>query len=233
LNWGVKESFRKYLAGPTAAGKVEFGGGAADYRFGGGSGAYNLRTHAVTAGFDGSVRFLAHPKDGGYELDLTFADLGVQVEQAGAFLTADVTSKALDGKVSELKRAKMASLDVSKASFAPVDGVVTLDRLPATLTEQGATAFGGFYQAGAALDPVTATLAFEKGTTLPTPAPTSTTGAGTGGGAVLTSGGSPLVAGELASTGMDTPIVPLLATAAGLLLLGGGTTVLLRRRTGK
>ncbi|MEV4616223.1 HtaA domain-containing protein [Kitasatospora sp. NPDC049258] len=137
----------------------------------------------------------------------------------------------------------MAALDLAKASFTAVNGVVTLAELPATLTEQGAPAFGGFYQAGAELDPVTIALAFEKGAALPSGTPTApvtgrptspaTTAAPTGQpGPVLTVSGSTTggADGVLASTGTDTPFVPLVATAAGLLLLGGGTTALLRRR---
>ncbi|MFI5644527.1 hypothetical protein [Kitasatospora sp. NPDC051705] len=49
------------------------------------------------------------------------------------------------------------------------------------------------------------------------------------GGASLTSGGS---GATLAATGADTPVVPLLATAAGLLLVGGSATALVRGRRG-
>ncbi|MEU3574666.1 hypothetical protein AB0E96_40620, partial [Kitasatospora sp. NPDC036755] len=38
--------------------------------------------------------------------------------------------------------------------------------------------------------------------------------------------------GSLAATGADTPVGPLLATAAGLLLVGGSATVLVRNRRG-
>ncbi|MGW4898680.1 HtaA domain-containing protein [Kitasatospora sp. NPDC004240] len=235
LEWSVKESFRRYVEGPLAHGKVEFGGGAADYRFGGASGAYDTATHAVTAGFTGSVRFLGHPgADGGYQLDTTLARLGVSIDRSGAFLTADVSAKSRDGGVTTLTGVRIAELDLTGLRPAPVNGVVTLSAVPAKLTADGVAAFAQ-YRAGEALDPVTVRLAFDKDARLPTgPAGSGTvtggaaggSGAGTAGGATLTTSGG----GLLASTGADAPVVPLLATAAGLLLLGGGATALVRRR---
>ncbi|MEE1827778.1 HtaA domain-containing protein [Streptomyces sp. BE20] len=250
LDWKVKESFRKYLQSPVANGKVEFGGGAADYRFGGATGSYDTRNHTLSAGFAGSVRFLGHPAAGGYQLDTTFSKLGLSIGKDGAFLTADVNAKSLDGKTSTLSGARIAKLDLSKASLAPVNGVVTLTGVPATLTAEGVPAFAN-YPAGEVLDPVTVSLAFDKNAQLPTnPAGGGTTGGtaagGTGGGtgtgtgtgagsvggaSLTTSGGASLGgSGVLASTGSSTPVAPLLATAGGLLLAGGGATVLARRR---
>ncbi len=241
-----------------ANGKVEFAGGAADYRFAGAKGAYNTKTHALSAGFAGSVRFLGHPGEGGgYQLDTTFSKLGLRIDKDGAFLTADVNAKSLDGKTTTLSGARIAELDLSKASLAPVNGVVTLNAVPAKLTAEGVPAFAN-YKAGEALDPVTVSLAFDKNAQLPTGGSaggtgTTTggaaggagsgtgTGTGTGSGTGSTVGGASLTTtgsgtssigggGVLASTGSDTPVVPLLATAAGLVLMGGGATALARRR---
>ncbi|MFJ3790106.1 HtaA domain-containing protein [Kitasatospora sp. NPDC090091] len=244
LDWSVKESFRSYLAKPMTGGKVEFGGGAADYRFGGAAGSYDTVNHAVAAGFGGSVRFLGHPEaGGGYQLDTTLSKLGLTVDRDGAYLTADVRAKSRDGKPDvALTTARIAKLDLSRANPAPVGGVVTLSGVPATLTAEGVPVFGS-YPAGEALDPVTVSLAFDRGAELPAaPAGGSAaggavrTGTGTGTGVVagasLTTGGSAgLGGGVLASTGSSTPVVPLAATAAGLLLAGGGATVLVRRRS--
>ncbi|MFE7589984.1 HtaA domain-containing protein [Kitasatospora sp. NPDC057512] len=244
LDWKVKESFRTYLESPTAAGKVEFGGGAADYRFGGATGAYNTRDHALSASFNGSVRFLGHPGKDGWALDTTLSKLGLTIDRDGAFLTADVNGKSPDGSSSSLSGARIARLDVPASALKPVGGVVTLSGVPATLTAEGVPAFSN-YPAGTALDPVSATLAFDKDAKLP-PAGSSGsggggsaagggqgTGSGTSGGASLTTGGlSGTGGGSLAATGADTPVVPLLATAAGLLLVGGSATVLVRNRRG-
>ncbi|MFB6894185.1 HtaA domain-containing protein [Kitasatospora sp. NPDC056327] len=252
LDWQVKESFRKYLQSPVANGKVEFAGGAAEYRFGGANGSYDTRNHTLSAGFAGSVRFLGHPAAGGYQLDTTFSKLGLSIAKDGAFLTADVNAKSLDGKTTALSGARIARLDLSKASLAPVNGVVTLNAVPATLTAEGVPAFAN-YKEGEALDPVTVSLAFDKNAQLPTTPPAGGTSGGTGGGtgttggtggsaggtgtgtvggASLTTGGGASIGGSgvLASTGSSTPVAPILATAGGLLLLGGGATALARQR---
>lgn len=185
-----------------ANGKVEFAGGAADYRFNGAKGAYNTKTHALSAGFAGSVRFLGHPAEGGgYQLDTTFSKLGLSIDKDGAFLTADVNAKSLDGKTSTLSGARIAELDLSKASLAPVNGVVTLNAVPAKLTAEGVPAFAN-YKAGEALDPVTVSLAFDKNAQLPTgPAAGGTGGAGGAGG---TSGGAAGGTGTGTGTGSGT-----------------------------
>ncbi|MEU3564427.1 HtaA domain-containing protein [Kitasatospora sp. NPDC006786] len=244
LEWKVKESFRAYLASPMAAGKVEFGGGAADYRFGGATGAYNTADHSLTAAFDGSVRFLGHPGKDGWALDTTLSKLGLTIGRDGAFLTADVNGRSPDGASTSLRGARIARLDVPASALKPVGGVVTLANVPATLTAEGVPAFSN-YPAGTALDPVSATLAFDKDAELPTAPPAGSTGggsaagggrgagSGTSGGASLTTSGlTGTGGGSLAATGADTPVVPLLATAAGLLLVGGSATVLVRNRRG-
>ncbi|MFE4975359.1 HtaA domain-containing protein [Kitasatospora sp. NPDC056651] len=247
LNWTVKESFRKYLESPMAAGKVEFGGGAADYRFGGATGAYNTADHSLTAGFTGSVRFLGHPGKDGWALDTTLSKPGLVIDREGAFLTADVNGKSPDGASTTLSGARIAKLDVPAAALKPVNGVVTLANVPATLTAEGVPVFSN-YPAGTALDPVSATLAFDKDAKLPTTPPAGgsgtgdgsaaggqasggqASGGGTAGGASLTTGGPSTGGGSLAATGADTPVAPLLATAAGLLLVGGSATALVRTR---
>ncbi|MEU3567880.1 HtaA domain-containing protein, partial [Kitasatospora sp. NPDC036755] len=209
LDWTVKESFRGYLASPMAAGKVEFGGGAADYRFGGATGSYNTADHALTAAFGGSVRFLGHPGKDGWALDTTLSKLGLAIDRDGAFLTADVNGKSPDGRSTSLRGARIAKLDVPASALKPVDGVVTLSRVPAVLTAEGVPVFSN-YPAGTALDPVSATLAFDKDAKLPTAPPAGSAGGGgagaaagggqgTGGGG--TSGGASLTTGGLAGAG--------------------------------
>ncbi|GAA2119821.1 hypothetical protein GCM10009759_68180 [Kitasatospora saccharophila] len=243
LEWKVQEDFLAYVTGPIAAGKVEFGGGAAGFGFGSGSGSYRTDTHALSADFAGSVRFLGHRgADGQYQLDTALSKLGIRVDASGAYLVADVTAKSLSGgEPVVLTGVRIAELDLSKADFTPVDGVVTLRQVPATLTAEGEPVFGQ-YKEGKALAPVTAVLSFDRSATLPptTPstAPSTGTGTGTGagtdtggttGGATLTTSGAD--GGELAYTGGGTGTAPILATAAGLLLIGGATTVLARRRS--
>ncbi|MFD8478296.1 HtaA domain-containing protein [Kitasatospora sp. NPDC059673] len=238
LEWGVKEGFRSYVTGPIAGGQVQFDGGANDYRFGSATGSYRTDTHALTADFAGSVRFLGHQAaDGHYELDTRLSHLGLRVDGSGAYLVADVAAATRGGGAPvSLRGVRLAELDLSKADLKPVNGVVTLRQVPAKLTADGVPAFGT-YRAGEALDALTVTLSFDRNATLPTPGTAPSTGtSGTSTtdttdttgttGATLTS-----TNGELAFTGGGSNSLPLLATAAGLVLLGGATTVLVRRRT--
>ncbi|NEB76086.1 hypothetical protein G3I40_12775, partial [Streptomyces sp. SID14478] len=213
LDWGVKESFRTYITGPIAHGKVELSGGAAKngsgYRFGDASGSYDADAKSLDAKFAGKVRFLGHEEGGTYALDLQFSDLHVTAEGTGGTLAADVSSKNQEtGKVSTYDDLTVATLKVGAGDLTAKNDVVELDGVAATLTADGAKAFGGFYEAGAALDPVTAAVSLDENATLPAGG-TGTNGGTSGGtsgttgstGAGSTTGGT----GALASTGADVP----------------------------
>lgn len=241
LDWGVKESFRTYITGPIAKGKVELTGGAAQngsvYRFGDASGSYDADAKSLDAKFKGKVRFLGHETDGTYALDLQFSDLHVTAKGGSGKLVADVSSKDQEsGKVSTYDDLTVATLKVGAGDLTAKDDIVELDGAAATLTADGAKAFGGFYAAGAALDPVTAAVSLDANATLPaggtgsdggTSGGTSgTSTGGTTGGTGSTTGGT----GALASTGADVPAGPLAAAAALVAAAGAGTVFATRRR---
>ncbi|MGY0023581.1 HtaA domain-containing protein [Streptomyces sp. cg35] len=241
LDWGVKESFRTYITGPIANGKVELTGGAAKngsvYRFGDANGSYDADARSLDAEFAGKVRFLGHEEDGTYALDLQFSDLRVTAKGGSGKLVADVSSKDRQtGKVTTYDDLTVATLKVGSGDLTAKDDIVELDGAAATLTADGAKAFGGFYQAGAALDPVDVAVSLDEDATLPsggngsdggtsggTSGGTGTTGAtGTG----STTGGT----GSLAATGADVPAGPLAAAAALVVAAGAGTVFAARRR---
>ncbi|WP_425244520.1 HtaA domain-containing protein [Streptomyces citrinus] len=241
LDWGVKESFRTYITGPVAHGKVELTGGAAKngsvYRFGDASGSYDAASTSLDARFAGTVRFLGHATDGAYALDLRFGDLRVTAKGTGGRLVADVSSKDMDsGKVTMYDDLTVATLKVGSGDLTATGDIVELDGATATLTADGAKAFGGFYQAGAALDPVTAAVSLDEDATLPSGSDGGTTGGtagttgGTGGTSALgsTTGGG--TGGSLAATGADVPAGPLAAAAALVVAAGAGTVFATRRR---
>ncbi|MFJ4712067.1 HtaA domain-containing protein [Streptomyces sp. NPDC088785] len=245
LDWGVKESFRSYITGPVAKGKVELSGGAARngsvYRFGDASGVYDADAKSLDAKFAGGVRFLGHEEGGAYSLDLRFSDLRVTARGTGGKLVADVSSKDREsGRVTTYDNLTVATLKVGAGALTAKDDVVELDGAAATLTAAGAKAFGGFYQAGAALDPVTAAVSLDADATLPvgsggsdggtsggTSGGTGTTGSTTTGGTGTT--GS-TTGGSLAATGADVPAGPLAAAAALVVAAGAGTVFATRRR---
>ncbi|MEU6004812.1 HtaA domain-containing protein [Streptomyces sp. NPDC047453] len=106
----------------------------------------------------------------------------------------------------------------------------------ATLTEAGAKAFGGFYDKGTALDPVSLSVALTKGAELPSGNGTSGGGSGTGdtggtgsatGGIGSTTGG---IGGSMAATGSDVPVGALGGAAAATVAAGAGVLFAQRRR---
>ncbi|NJP44702.1 HtaA domain-containing protein [Actinacidiphila epipremni] len=244
LDWGVKESFRTYVTGPIAAGKVELTGGAtataAGYRFPKGTGTWTADGKELDASFAGGVHFLGHLQQGSYALDLELSDLKVHTEGATGTLTADVSSKDLaSGKTTDYDDLAVAAL--SGVAPAQKGSVVTVDAAGAKLTSDGAKVFSGFYEAGAALDPVTLAVSLSGDAGLPTPPAgtggtsggsagaggTSTGGAGTAGGDAGSVGGT---GAQLAETGAGMPSGALLGAAGALVVAGAAVTVTAARR---
>ncbi|AXK35551.1 hypothetical protein DVA86_25805 [Streptomyces armeniacus] len=248
LDWGVKESFRTYVTGPIGGGKVELSGGAQDngdgYRFPGGNGDLDSGAGSLDADFDGAVRFLAHKESGQgqeYALDLKFSALRVETDGTEGSLVADVAAKdRKTGEVSEYDALTVASLTVPDGALTPDEDIVTLDKLPATLTADGAKAFGGFYEKGDALDPVTVSVALDEGAELPGGGSDGTSGSSDSSGSDGSSGSSSSAgtvgggdtggSGSLASTGTGTPVAALLGGAGGLALIGAAAAYATRRR---
>lgn len=219
LDWGVKKSFRDYVTGPVAGGKAEVSGGARQsgdgYRFPKGHGSYDTGTAALDAAFDGAVRFTGHEG----QLDLKLSDLKVKANGTSGTLYADVSAKERSsGKVVATDDMPLAKLKLPADALKARSGVVSVSAAPATLTAQGAKAFGDMYKEGQDLDPVSVTVSVDKNATLP-----------------VSSGAAPGAApgaAELAQTGAGTPTGPLLG-AAGALALAGGAAVYATRRRGR
>ncbi|MGI5350488.1 HtaA domain-containing protein [Streptomyces sp. CA-250714] len=240
LDWGVKASFRTYVTGPIAKGKVETSGGAnstdSGYRFPKGSG--DFADGDLNASFQGGVRFLGHKEGSSYTLDLTFSHLKVKAKGTKGSLVADVRSKdRTSGKVSTDKAVTVATLKLDSGALTPHEDIISVKKAPATLTAAGSKAFGGFYKPGDALDPVTVAVSLDEDADLP--------GSGSGGGSAdggtdggtepATVGGAGSVGGDgaaasLASSGAGLPSGPLAGTAAALTALGGAAVWAARRR---
>ncbi|MGW1072650.1 HtaA domain-containing protein [Streptomyces sp. NPDC002537] len=249
LDWGLKESFRKYI--DRTSGKAEVSDGAKSfkggYRFPKGKGEYNAEKSSLDVKFEGAVRFTAH----GGDLDLKFSAFHVNVASRTGKIIADVTS---NGKLTS--NVELATFEVTD-SLKPKDSVVALSAAPAKLTEAGTKAFvykqDSFYKAGDSLDPVTVAVATddkaklpdvpsdagsETGTTGGTTSTTTTatnTAASTGGSTTggSTTGGTATdttASGSLASTGADVPTGPILGGAAALVVAGGAAVYATRRR---
>ncbi|MDT0322067.1 HtaA domain-containing protein [Streptomyces millisiae] len=231
LDWGVKESFRSYVTGPIAGGDVELSGGATEiadgYRFPAAGGEFDPEAPALDAEFTGGVRFLGHEG----ALDLRFSELAIEIDGTEGELIADVSSKdRTSGEVTEYDALTVAELDIPADALNPVDDVLTLDAVPATLTADGAEAFGGFYSAGEELDPVTVTVALVEGADLGDDNRNDDDGDDTGGPSTQTGARGGATGGALASTGASGDLPAALGTAAALTAIGALAYGATRRR---
>ncbi|MGO2140992.1 MAG: HtaA domain-containing protein [Leucobacter sp.] len=227
LEWGVKESFRKYIGGVIAKGKITMLGGAQQkssgtFAWAGGSGTAAVDGTAADVAFaagDG-VHFQGHSMqiDGEtkYVLDGSFSAPRIVVTSATtAELRMDVAgyefkSTSEIGEPYSLTDAPVATLQLPTSTVA--GDVRTWTNAPATLTTEGAIAFGGgaFYQAGDALDPVT----FSLPVTVQVPAVETTTG--------LTASASSITEGDTVK--LTATVAP--ATAAGTVAFAANGTQL-------
>ncbi|MFB6754442.1 HtaA domain-containing protein [Streptomyces sp. NPDC056353] len=253
LGWGVKESFRAYVVGTVAKGRVTVSGGATQaagngaFTFKDATGTYDTDADKLTATFKGAVNFKGHASGGSYGLDLTLSNLKATLDGGTGTLSADVNSLG-----TQTKGVVLADLKAKSGDLKAAQDVVTVDDVAATLTAAGAKAFGDFYQAGTALDTVDLSVALSDDAQLPDGGGSDTSGGtdggsgtaggssgggtgtaqGTGstvGGTGTTTGGS-LGGGTLASTGSDIP-GPALGAAAGVaVVVGAGAVYATRRR---
>ena len=161
LDWGFKESFRAYISGSIAKGSWEVSEGAVYetplFKFPTGSGAVTAETQEARITFPGKIHFTGHNG----VLDMTVANPTVVIPAEGTegTLLLDLRSTDTSGEVAIDQQAVEAlKLDLSKGLKVTDDGI-TINDAPATVTEVGATAFGGFYNAGEEFDPINLTAA--------------------------------------------------------------------------
>ncbi len=158
LSWGFKESFRAYIDGSIANGEWTVADGATydtpSFGFPAESGRVDPRDPNGSIAFTGSVRFTGH--DG--ILDTTVANPVLVVRPDGTgMLLLDVSGPTMDGDDVTVTEADFVDVDLTGQNLTPVDGVITIDAAPTTLTEDGAVAFPN-YEAGSPFDPLTVTL---------------------------------------------------------------------------
>lgn len=153
LTWGFKESFRAYVSGTIANGEWTVADGAEyetpTFSWTGG-GRYDPETGELDLDFAGSVRFTGH----GGVMDTTIANPRVLVDGDGAQLLLDVAGTTQDGTPVAAVAVAFADLDLTGIQPTEDGGTVTWAEVPATLTAEGAAAFGT-YPAGEALDAIT------------------------------------------------------------------------------
>ncbi|MGY3064019.1 hypothetical protein ACVWZD_008317 [Streptomyces sp. TE3672] len=220
VDWGVRRTFREYVTGSIGKGKWTLAEGAQDggalFRFPKGKGTYDPKKQTLDAGFAGSVHFTG--ADG---LDLELSAVKVRLAAGRGTLLADVHS---DG---DRDRA-VPLVTFTAKDFAPKDGLAVLTEAPATLTAEGAEAFGSLYRAGTAMDPVSLAVAVDPGAELPAlPDLGSDPGPSSGPSAPATEKPAPATAAS--DTGTGTVLYPVLGGAA-LLVAAAVAFGLVRRR---
>lgn len=174
-DWGLKASFRSYIAGPIAHGTTTASDGATvnsdgTFRFTLVSGSYNLSTHAVTSQFDGTVRFVGHNG----LLDLTLSDPRIETAGDTGKLFLDARSRSLTtGAFEDFDDVEFAALDLTGSAVVPSGTQISISPIASTLTADGAAAFAGFYAADTVLDPVAMNVSFAPPTQPSTPQPSA------------------------------------------------------------
>jgi hypothetical protein len=158
LSWGFKESFRAYIDGSIANGEWTVADGATYdtplFGFPASAGRVDPRDPNGSVSFAGSVRFTGH----GGILDTTVANPVLVVRPDGTgILLLDVSGPTMEGDEVTVTEAEFLDVDLTGQNLTPVDGVITIDAAPTTLTEDGSVAFPN-YEAGSEFDPLTVTL---------------------------------------------------------------------------
>src|SRR5699024_10598965 len=122
-----------------------------------GTGTYDPATGTGSVSFTGTVAFSGH--DG--VLDMTIANPTFEFEGDGnAALALDTKSNDMEGNLAIDERQQWVTEVSMDEQPAVADGPVELTEMPSVLTNSGATAFAGFYEAGVDLDPLALSFDF-------------------------------------------------------------------------
>ncbi|MFI1256905.1 HtaA domain-containing protein [Streptomyces netropsis] len=223
VDWGVRRTFREYVTGSIAQGSWKLSDGAQDggalFRFPRGKGSYDRGSGddakpTLDAAFAGTLRFT------GKDLDLALSGIRVAVKDGKGTLTADVTR----GGTGAEKDVALVTFDAVK--LAEKDGLASVTEAPAKLTAAGAKAFGGMYQEGAAMDPLSLAVPLDAQAKLPAlpdlgsaPKPSAAAAAKDRTEPVAEAGPS-----------SSFPVLPVTAAGVGALLVAGAALAVVRKR---
>ncbi|WP_053387098.1 HtaA domain-containing protein [Leucobacter japonicus] len=168
LEWGIKASLRNYVGGPAPEGQLagtHVSGGAAfdeqnSFTFPLREGSFS-EDAGTSVAFAGEVRMLGYCSGATAEtctLNISISDLEIVLGPEARTLLGNLTSKsAVTGEIVDYGRIAFADLSLETAQL-DTDGTTTRwSGISAALTETGAQAFAGYYEAGTVLD----SIAFE------------------------------------------------------------------------
>ncbi|MFG3342248.1 HtaA domain-containing protein [Glycomyces sp. NPDC048151] len=209
LDWGVRTSWRDYVSGDIANGEWAVSGGAADggavFRFTEGSGTATAADYTLS--YKGTVAFT------GTDVDLALTDPVVTATGGKGVLSAEVAGTRVD-------------LVAFEATLAESGGLLLAENVPTVLTEAAVPVFGGYYQAGDAMDPLTIAIPLTADAAVPAlpdlgaepeqPAPSESA--------------SPLDADDAAEDTGANPLVWIVPAALVVLFAAAAITVALVQR---
>ncbi|MHA7133438.1 HtaA domain-containing protein [Oerskovia turbata] len=178
LGWGLKESFRAYVAGPIAHGDWALSDGATyeepAFGWSTGTGVFDGEAFTGQVSYPGAITFTGH--DG--LLSTTVARPTIVLTGPDtAYLLLDVAGVTMEDalagdadKVATHEQVSFVELDLSRAAVeVSADGSqVTVDAAPTTLTAEGHAAFPN-YDPGTEFDPVSFRIGAEAGCATPVP----------------------------------------------------------------
>ena len=175
LNWGIKQSFRNYIAGPIAHGVTTLSGNVSGaFAWTGGTGTASQSGATGSVGYSGSIHFQGHETGvgtGEYMLDMTVSDVKVvQTSATAANVVVDVVTNSIadPATFTTYSDVVFATADLTGRS-ASTSTTVGFADAPTVLTADGSAAFSGMYAAGAAIDPLSFSWPVEQAPVPPTP----------------------------------------------------------------
>ncbi|AWE42820.1 HtaA domain-containing protein [Actinobaculum sp. 313] len=171
MDWGLKSSWRDYLARPFVGGQTSASGGASvnadgTYHFPVASGQSFDPDNAGTLALSGAIHSTGHEG----VLDITFSNPVISYIPNGTS-TLQMTVSSKDQATGEMQNYGQVNFATLSGSSVVTNGLTsTINFSTVTLTDAGAAGFGGFYSAGTSLDPITVTV---TGSAVPTEEPTT------------------------------------------------------------
>lgn len=164
VRWGTLERWRSYVSGAISQGGWETDGDASyempEFVWSEGTGTVNLEGAVAELSTGGAVRFNGHND----LLQVSISNPVFEVvDSANAVIKLDLEATDMTGAED------VSSEGVEAATFTldgglMVDGdTLTLRGVDGVLTDDGVTAFGGFYEAGEPVDPITVTATISPG----------------------------------------------------------------------
>lgn len=229
LTWGVKSSFRNYIAGGIAKGHWDLDGTAysnGNFTWSNGFGNYENGQGSVS--FPGSLRFTGHHG----LLDLKISGVKLVFANGQGKLMATVTSNNMDGVAQQFGEIEFATVDIS--SLTVEGGKISLNGAAVTLSKAGSLAFAENYPEGQSMDPISFTADLsDKAGAAEVSTQSSVTAREVGASTPAQGSGREHAAApaKLAETGVSSPGT-IVAFGVAILALGSGAVVAIRRRSG-